>query len=106
MTRIDPKPLWGARGELSDAQVDAYLHRIGLEPAVVRARSPDVSLLSDLQLAHMLAVPYTNAELMLDLDAPVSNKPFLWRSGPGLPCDVQSAFRRIVEQCVDRPEAL
>ena len=92
--------LWGALGVLSDAQVDAYLRRIGLEPSEIRARPLDLALLSTLQLAHMLTVPYTNVELITSLDEPLSDEPLCWRNGPGLPCEVQSAFRRVVEQCV------
>ena len=92
--------LWGALGVLSDAQVDAYLRRIGLEPSETRARPLDVELLSTLQLAHMLAVPYTNVELITSLDEPLSDEPLRWRTGPGLPCEVQSAYRRVVDQCV------
>lgn len=93
-------PLWGALDVLTDAQGDAYLRRIGLEPSEIRSRPLDVDLLSMLQLAHMLAIPYTNVELITSLDEPLSDEPLRWRSGPGLPCTVQDAFGRVVEQCV------
>ena len=92
--------LWGARGELAGPkQVDAYLRRLELDPAAIRARPCDLALLGDLQLAHMLAVPFENLAVHMSEDTLTSegdDEPLVWRDGPGVACDVPSAFETIV----------
>ena len=95
-------PLWGERGELAGTdQVDAYLRRIELDPAAVRARPCDLALLAELQLAHMLAVPFENLAVHLSAQTLASegdDEPLVWRDGVGVACDVPTAFETIVSK--------
>ena len=92
--------LWGGRGELAGAeQVDAYLRRIDLNPVAIRAKPCDLALLSELQLAHMLAVPFENSAIHMaqaTLTSEGDDEPLVWRDGPGVACAVGDAFETIV----------
>lgn len=65
---------------LSLSQVDAYLRRIGLDPVDVRSAPLDKTLLTRLQLAHSMTVPYDNTRVHLkDVSATAPDEPVLWR---------------------------
>lgn len=97
---------------LSSVQIDAYLERIGLQPAEVRASPIDKHLLARIHLAHLTTVPFENAFTHLasvSLDAP--DVPVVWRyvatarvradtrsGGPGASADLQSSYDAIVVQ--------
>lgn len=65
-------------GELSAAQLMAYLRRLGLE----RAEPPSLPFLTRLQRRHLLRVPFENLDIFWE-------RPF--------PLDVQRAWSKVVE---------
>lgn len=87
-------PLWGLSESLTHDQLVRYLKHIGLDPDATFARVPDASLLADVQLAHLVRVPYDNSSIHL-ADAP---GPFALMGGPGMRVDLQSAYTTIVER--------
>jgi N-hydroxyarylamine O-acetyltransferase len=90
---------WGTPHKLSDAQVDRYLTHIGLEVAATRARPADRALLAEVQLAHMIRVPFDTSALHLPADVPAGDAtPFAHMRGPGIRADVPGAFAQVVER--------
>jgi len=97
---------------LSPAQIDGYLLRIGLEPAVVRASAIDKALLARLHLAHLTTVPFESvATHLLSVSLDLPDSPMVWRyaatirsraetgsGGSGASADVQSSYDAIVGQ--------
>jgi N-hydroxyarylamine O-acetyltransferase len=64
--------------ELGPAQVQAYLHRLGLE----RVERPSLPFLTRLQRRHLLRVPFENLDIF-------------W--GVPVPLDVKRAFHKVME---------
>lgn len=75
---------------LDARQIDRYLQRIGLEPAVVRAAPRDGELLAQLQEAHVRTVPFENLAIVGD--------PFTDARGEGITLDVPTLYEKIVER--------
>jgi N-hydroxyarylamine O-acetyltransferase len=87
---------WGTPETLSEDQVNAYLSRIGLDPAPTRARPTDLALLRDVQVAHILSVPFDLSSIHLPSSPDESQyKP---RGGPGMPLVFASSYKIVIEQ--------
>jgi N-hydroxyarylamine O-acetyltransferase len=90
---------WGTPNELSDAQIARYLTHIGLEAAATRTRPADRALLAEVQLAHLLHVPFDNSALHLPADVTAGDATlFAHMRGPGIRADVPGAFAQVVER--------
>lgn len=90
--------IWGTQDKLSQAQVEKYLHRIGLDVQATLARPADRTLLADVQVAHILHVPFDLTPIHLPNKVSGDNDQFDMRRGPGMPMDLQSGFANVVSR--------
>jgi N-hydroxyarylamine O-acetyltransferase len=74
--------------QLDSAAVDRYLDRLDLDPAAVRASTPDVETLARLQAAHVRTVPFENLAIVGD--------PSEAGLGEGVTLDVDHLYEKLV----------
>lgn len=97
---VYPGPAWGTPPKLTEAEIDAYLVRLALKPAKIRARKPDLDLLTDLQLNHCIRVPYESAAIHFKDDEAAQDvtpdTPFKLQEGPGVPTELPDIYKRVM----------
>lgn len=89
--------IWGTPETLSSTQVEAYLTRIGLDPQKTLARRADRALLTDVQVAHILHVPFDLSPIHLP-DNIAGDEKYKPRGGPGMPLDLKGSYVNVVER--------
>jgi arylamine N-acetyltransferase len=92
---VDKKTEWGIPPRITSAEVDEYLERIALDPAATRKRKPDLALLTELQAAHLRAIPFDSTSIHLD-DSAADDARVKLNAGKGMACDVEGVFKNVV----------
>jgi arylamine N-acetyltransferase len=86
---------------LSSAQVSRYLTHLQLDPQTILSRSVDEILLSELQLAQLLHIPFDTTAVHIPeaiSHEASSTEPFEFNKGPGMPLELDDMYTQVVEK--------